>query len=130
MGVYKLTNRCPYCHGKRSIYEEWVDGVLEVYYVGCDNEECRGYHIDYPYAAATVRLDILVARHGGLRMDGKTRSALTDLSKGVHGNWKAPNGKHAQCGLCHRPIETPHADNCPVQVAIDILGEFHAQPSA
>lgn len=130
MGTYELKNKCPHCSEKRAIYEEWVDGALKLYYVGCDNQKCDGYHIDYPYNAAIVRLDMLVARHGGLRQDTRTQSALQTLSKGVWSHRPTRAGKLAECALCHKPSDNRHMDDCPVQVAREILGEFDGQQSA
>ena len=48
MRTYALKNKCSYCNAKRAIYEEWAGGALKIYYVGCDNQTCEGYHIGYP----------------------------------------------------------------------------------
>jgi hypothetical protein len=130
MGVYELMNKCLVCGGKRAIHEEWVDNVIETYYVGCNDENCRGYHRDYAYPAAVVRLDMLIARHGGLRRDAKNQTELTALSEGIWRTTTTPTGVRTECALCHRPPDHVHADDCPVQVGREILGEFDVQSSA
>lgn len=130
MGVYKLINRCPFCDETRAIHEAWIKGTLKAYYVGCNDKNCQGYHIDNAYSATTVRLDMLVARYGGLDKDLQTKSVLRHLSNGVWSKHKERADKRIECALCHRSIDKQHDYNCPVRIAKDILGEFDGQPSA
>lgn len=129
MNVYKLKNACPYCGGTRFIHEEWVKNTIAYYFVGCNNEDCKGYHIDFAYNAKNVRLDFVVARYGGLCGDNRTKSDLKWLSNGLWSNGKPRIGKVSHCQFCNTSADTYHDDDCPVQIARELLEEINGQPA-